>query len=136
MQRLPAGSKVYFKSSDSNQLTEIGEVESVVVDETVDDESADWSSLSEPVTITGHCKFTEDAVVVANDDVSFVKYLQSRGRVPCDNYSHVAVVSSILEGKPIPNVKPIVSRRTPGRNDPCPCGSGRKHKKCCMSYAI
>ncbi|HEY3998293.1 MAG TPA: SEC-C metal-binding domain-containing protein [Candidatus Xenobia bacterium] len=18
-----------------------------------------------------------------------------------------------------------------GRNDPCPCGSGRKHKKCC-----
>ena len=19
-----------------------------------------------------------------------------------------------------------------GRNDPCPCGSGRKHKKCCM----
>lgn len=21
--------------------------------------------------------------------------------------------------------------RAPGRNDPCPCGSGRKHKKCC-----
>lgn len=21
--------------------------------------------------------------------------------------------------------------RPPGRNDPCPCGSGRKHKKCC-----
>lgn len=20
----------------------------------------------------------------------------------------------------------------PGRNDPCPCGSGKKHKKCCM----
>ncbi|MFQ5829791.1 MAG: SEC-C metal-binding domain-containing protein [Candidatus Methylomirabilia bacterium] len=19
-----------------------------------------------------------------------------------------------------------------GRNDPCPCGSGRKHKKCCL----
>jgi uncharacterized protein YecA (UPF0149 family) len=19
-----------------------------------------------------------------------------------------------------------------GRNDPCPCGSGRKYKKCCM----
>lgn len=19
-----------------------------------------------------------------------------------------------------------------GRNDPCPCGSGKKHKKCCM----
>jgi len=20
-----------------------------------------------------------------------------------------------------------------GRNDPCPCGSGRKHKKCCLA---
>ncbi|MFZ3139321.1 MAG: SEC-C metal-binding domain-containing protein [Polaromonas sp.] len=20
---------------------------------------------------------------------------------------------------------------TPGRNDPCPCGSGKKYKKCC-----
>ena len=23
--------------------------------------------------------------------------------------------------------------KTPGRNDPCPCGSGRKYKKCCGS---
>ena len=23
--------------------------------------------------------------------------------------------------------KPVV-----GRNDPCPCGSGKKYKKCCM----
>lgn len=22
--------------------------------------------------------------------------------------------------------------RSPGRNDPCPCGSGRKFKKCCL----
>jgi hypothetical protein len=21
---------------------------------------------------------------------------------------------------------------TPGRNDPCPCGSGKKYKKCCL----
>lgn len=25
------------------------------------------------------------------------------------------------------------SRPSPGRNDPCPCGSGRKYKKCCHS---
>ena len=23
----------------------------------------------------------------------------------------------------------------PGRNDPCPCGSGRKYKQCCLSKA-
>ena len=25
------------------------------------------------------------------------------------------------------------STKTPGRNDPCPCGSGKKYKKCCMN---
>ena len=28
-------------------------------------------------------------------------------------------------------VKPIVKGKEPGRNDPCPCGSGKKYKKCC-----
>ncbi|ERL52746.1 hypothetical protein BJB45_15820 [Halomonas huangheensis] len=27
--------------------------------------------------------------------------------------------------------QPQVSRLKPGRNDPCPCGSGRKLKQCC-----
>ena len=27
--------------------------------------------------------------------------------------------------------EPIRREAGPGRNDPCPCGSGRKHKKCC-----
>jgi len=27
--------------------------------------------------------------------------------------------------------QPIVSGEKPGRNDPCPCGSGKKYKKCC-----
>ena len=26
---------------------------------------------------------------------------------------------------------PASSERTTGRNDPCPCGSGKKFKKCC-----
>jgi hypothetical protein len=25
----------------------------------------------------------------------------------------------------------VVKGKTPGRNDPCPCGSGKKYKKCC-----
>ena len=27
--------------------------------------------------------------------------------------------------------KPIKKEHTVGRNDPCPCGSGKKYKKCC-----
>ena len=28
--------------------------------------------------------------------------------------------------------KPMVSQKKVGRNDPCPCGSGKKYKKCCL----
>ena len=37
------------------------------------------------------------------------------------------------ENKQMPaSVTPAVSRKI-GRNDPCPCGSGKKYKKCCLS---
>ena len=26
---------------------------------------------------------------------------------------------------------PIIAEKKPGRNDPCPCGSGKKYKNCC-----
>lgn len=29
-----------------------------------------------------------------------------------------------------PAQQPVTSEKTVGRNDPCPCGSGRKYKKC------
>jgi uncharacterized protein YecA (UPF0149 family) len=29
-------------------------------------------------------------------------------------------------------VDPIHGEQAPGRNDPCPCGSGKKYKKCCF----
>ena len=28
--------------------------------------------------------------------------------------------------------QPIVKDKKIGRNDPCPCGSGKKYKKCCL----
>jgi hypothetical protein len=38
------------------------------------------------------------------------------------------------DSRPIPRTEPQPTR-TPkiGRNDPCPCGSGKKYKKCCGS---
>jgi len=26
---------------------------------------------------------------------------------------------------------PFIADKKPGRNDPCPCGSGKKYKNCC-----
>jgi uncharacterized protein YecA (UPF0149 family) len=27
--------------------------------------------------------------------------------------------------------QPVLKGKQAGRNDPCPCGSGKKYKKCC-----
>ncbi len=37
-------------------------------------------------------------------------------------------------GREIPTAQamPTPPNRKPGRNDPCPCGSGKKYKKCCL----
>jgi SEC-C motif-containing protein len=34
---------------------------------------------------------------------------------------------------PAPTSSSAPSRKTVGRNDPCPCGSGKKFKKCCLN---
>ena len=39
-------------------------------------------------------------------------------------------------GARIPSAMPRQSRRKIGRNEPCPCGSGKKYKRCCGGAAI
>jgi preprotein translocase subunit SecA len=54
------------------------------------------------------------------------------------NIFHVNIVKQPKERKFVDNrndagtVQPIVKKdKKVGRNDPCPCGSGKKYKKCC-----
>ncbi|WZL74986.1 preprotein translocase subunit SecA [Clostridiaceae bacterium 35-E11] len=42
----------------------------------------------------------------------------------------VVKVSAASSGEGVEK-KPAVKEKTVGRNDPCPCGSGKKYKKCC-----
>lgn len=35
------------------------------------------------------------------------------------------------EGESLPPVEPIRGDAKPKRNEPCPCGSGKKYKQCC-----
>ena len=50
------------------------------------------------------------------------------------DYSHTQETSSISateENIQTITPKPVISGPKTGRNDDCPCGSGKKHKKCC-----
>ena len=72
----------------------------------------------------------------------FFEYLRESGRVGegDDWAAQVRVIGRSFPDrlKPDGGVKGVTIRRpagtsTVGRNDPCPCGSGKKYKKCCMS---
>jgi uncharacterized protein YecA (UPF0149 family) len=43
-------------------------------------------------------------------------------------------IDAMRQNFPEPEPSDTIVREFPrtGRNDPCPCGSGRKFKKCCM----
>ncbi len=59
---------------------------------------------------------------------------------PHDYYRHVyvpwqpeeAIALIDQERKKRKKKKPVKAERTPERNDPCPCGSGKKYKRCCL----
>lgn len=45
-----------------------------------------------------------------------------------DDVDNESSYEEVVESTPLPVEKPKV-----GRNDPCPCGSGKKYKKCCLN---
>jgi hypothetical protein len=42
----------------------------------------------------------------------------------------------LAEPKKVLHQSRITQGKEPGRNDPCPCGSGKKYKKCCISIGL
>jgi uncharacterized protein YecA (UPF0149 family) len=71
----------------------------------------------------------------------FLEYLREGGRLAegDDWAAQVRVIARSYQErlKPGGGVKGVTIRKAAGasplgRNDPCPCGSGKKYKKCCM----
>lgn len=57
--------------------------------------------------------------------------LLRRGQAPARIMGMLAQAENTRRRGPGPGATITRQRSTPGRNDPCPCGSGRKFKKCC-----
>jgi preprotein translocase subunit SecA len=47
-----------------------------------------------------------------------------------DNFSQSNFGATINNSQP-PKREPVRVEKTVGRNEPCPCGSGKKYKQCC-----
>ncbi len=49
-----------------------------------------------------------------------------------NNYAHLGRSIQIVLAENTESQQPHLREQRVGRNDPCPCGSGRKYKKCCL----
>lgn len=73
-----------------------------------------------------------DAMIDEIKEETVTKILSVDIRRESDKREQVAKVTSENRGGAAAPVKrPIVKAQKVGRNDPCPCGSGKKYKKCC-----
>jgi hypothetical protein len=79
------------------------------------------------IGIMGACSLREVLTMSAMFDRFTKRYQQQQEKKRRDE----AVVSD--DDAPVPDapVEQAKADDTPGRNDPCPCGSGKKFKKCC-----
>ena len=72
------------------------------------------------------------------DDDSDDEELDNRSNEDFDDFASLmgegGLLANILydENTILENSVPVSSLPTAGRNDPCPCGSGKKYKKCCL----
>lgn len=73
----------------------------------------------------GFDMFEEMTHTIWEDTVSFLFRVENQSRVERER-----VAKPISENRQEGN-KTVVKGEKVGRNDPCPCGSGKKHKKCC-----
>lgn len=48
-----------------------------------------------------------------------------------DHLSHASVNNPNVDGTDEQAKEPVRAEHAVGRNDPCPCGSGKKYKNCC-----
>ena len=55
--------------------------------------------------------------------------LQARHKKLCAIYAHA-------RNRARATIADSLSQQSVGRNDPCPCGSGKKFKKCCMGKGL
>jgi len=56
--------------------------------------------------------------------------LHERSRFARVDGAWLYIDGDLRPSRPEPT-QPVVRAAAPGRNDPCPCGSGQKYKRCC-----
>lgn len=111
------------------------------VDEIDREEVGKWSASSEWLGLK--IRDTKDG---GPDDTEGTVTFRARYKLQGQQVDHVETAHfereggewrfhSVVEEADQPELVPVGPKATVGRNDPCPCGSGTKYKKCCGAAA-
>ncbi len=74
--------------------------------------------------------FEEMTNSIREGTVDFVLQARIRKEEPVERKETVKITSTSADDGTVKK-EPKKADKKPGRNDPCPCGSGKKYKKCC-----
>jgi len=117
-----------FLAAKKNQLT------SDQINTRVEEEVPELKSISDWIPKTRMELYTFIGIVLAlitYISTTTFNYIDSNENVAEDNVKELidkAIQEQIKNQKPAPKV----NKKKIGRNEPCPCGSGKKYKKCCL----
>ncbi len=80
--------------------------------------------------VEGFDMFEEMTAEIQEDTVKMLMRVKPQEKMQRKEVARITGTSGgdLAGGKPQPVVK---KDKKVGRNDPCPCGSGKKYKKCC-----
>jgi uncharacterized protein len=127
--------------ADSGPLPAYAQVWALGFMEAVDTWPDDWEPPRDPEAAEMVNAALEDIVALTEDDpgVPAVSMYSEDGPPSVSEERLDAVGAAIWAVYTLrqvwrslgPRVDPVRKAAEPGRNDPCPCGSGKKYKKCC-----
>ncbi len=92
-----------------------------------------WKAAAEQVEVIDDCATLLSALV--SNEGNEGQLTQALRKTLVDSLP-IAVQSLELYWRPWREQKTIVKEAKIGRNDPCPCGSGKKYKKCCGATTV
>ena len=75
--------------------------------------------------------FDEMTNEIREGTVDFVLKVRIRKEEPVERKQTVKITSTSGSDDQTVKKQPVKKDKKVGRNDPCPCGSGKKYKKCC-----
>jgi preprotein translocase subunit SecA len=92
-------------------------------------EHADWSEVEDGEESDQQAQIEaaereEEAKAAQNSVMDFTRNIQRKKE------KELEALQFVGGGEPSKASQPVLAKKTPGRNDPCHCGSGKKYKKC------